>query len=67
MNHNTQKIWKVFCGELIDNGEKDSEDVRQALSTALKELVNEYQYYNPGDGEDMIIDARILYDLATEL
>lgn len=67
MNDKAQKLWKTFCGELIDNGVKDSEDVRQALSTTLKEIANDYQYYNSGDGEDMIIDARILYDLATEL
>lgn len=67
MIYRAQKIWKVFKGELIDNGVKDSEDVRQALSTTLKELANEYQYYNPGVGEDMIIDARILYELADEL
>ena len=32
----TQKIWEAFCGELIDNGVKDSEDVRQGLSTAIR-------------------------------
>ena len=68
MNYNAQKLWKTFCGELIDNGEKDSEDVRQALATVLREIANEYQYYSFAEEvEDMIIDARILYDLATEL
>lgn len=62
-----QKIWEAFCGELIHNGVKDSEDVRQALSTAIREIASELQYYNTGEGEDMIIDARNLYDLATEL
>ena len=62
-----QKIWKAFCGELIDNGVKDSEDVRQGLSTTIRELANELQYYNTSEGEDMIIDARDLYDLATEI
>lgn len=67
MNKLAQKIWESFCGELIHNGVKDSEDVRQALSTAIREIASELQYYNTGEGEDMIIDARNLYDLATEL
>jgi hypothetical protein len=67
MTERAQKIWKAFCGELIDNGVKDSEDVRQGLSTTIKEVANELQYYNTSEGEDMIIDARDLYDLATEI
>jgi len=63
-----QKIWKAFCGELIDNGVKDSEDVRQALATVLREIANEYQYYHFAEEvEDMIIDARVLYELADQL
>jgi len=67
MNTKAQTIWNAFCGELIDNGVKDGEDVRQALSTAIREIANEFQYYHFGPGEDMVVDARILYDLATEL
>ena len=67
MTERAQKIWEAFCGELIDNGVKDSEDVRQGLSTAIREVANELQYYNTSEGEDMIIDARDLYDLATEI
>ena len=35
-----EKIWEAFKGELIDNGLKDSEDVRQALSTAIREVAD---------------------------
>jgi len=34
------KIWEAFKGELIDNGLKDSEDVKQALSTAIREVAD---------------------------
>ena len=42
-----QAIWKAFCGELIDNGVKDGEDAREALATALREVVNQLQQ-SPG-------------------
>jgi hypothetical protein len=29
--------------------------------------VNEYQYHHFGEGEDMVVDARVLYELADEL
>lgn len=67
MVERAHKVWKAFCDELIHNGIKDSEDVRQGLSTAIREVANELQYYNFGEGEDMIVDARDLYDLATEI
>jgi len=35
-----EKIWEAFKGELIDNGLKDSEDVKQALSTAIREVAD---------------------------
>jgi hypothetical protein len=35
-----EQVWEAFKGELIDNGLKDSEDVRQALSTAIREVAD---------------------------
>ena len=67
MTNTAQKIWEAFKGELIDNGIKDSEDVRQGLSTAIREIANELQCYNTSEGEDMILDAYKLYELADEL
>jgi hypothetical protein len=37
------------------------------FAAVLREAVNELQYYNFGEGEDWIIDARKLYDLADSL
>jgi hypothetical protein len=31
-----QKLWEIYCDELIDNGDKNSEDVRQALATVIR-------------------------------
>ena len=67
MNTKAQTIWKAFCGELIDNGVKDSEDVRQALSTAIREAVFELQYYNFERGEDFVVSSRALYELCDAL
>ena len=36
-----QKLWEIYCGELIDNGDKTSEDVRQALATLIRKIVSD--------------------------
>jgi hypothetical protein len=36
MTYRAEQVWEAFRGELIDNGLKDSEDVRQGLSTAIR-------------------------------
>jgi hypothetical protein len=64
MNTKAQTIWNAFCGELIV---EPTDDMREALATAVRKIVNEFQYYHFGDGEDMVVDARILYELAEEL
>lgn len=40
MTIRAEKIWEAFKGELIDNGLKDSEDVKQALTTAIREVAD---------------------------
>lgn len=59
-----QKIWEAFCGELIDNGVKDSEDVKQALATVFRKIVGDYEIWN--DGTYMLKSEDIL-NIATEL
>jgi len=34
---------------------------------AIRELVNQLQYYNCLEGEDMLLDARAVLDIADEL
>ena len=59
-----QQIWKVFCKELT---QPETDDMREALATSLREVANELQYYNTSEGVDMILDAYKLYELADEL
>jgi hypothetical protein len=37
------------------------------FAAVIREAVNELQYYHFGDGEDMVVSARALYELANEL
>ena len=67
MNNKAQTIWNAFCGELIV---EPTDDMREALATAVREIANEFQYYQccKDEGvEDMVVDARMLYELAEEL
>lgn len=59
-----QKIWKAFVDELT---QEPTDDMREALSTSIREVANELQYYNTSEGVDMILDAYKLYELADEL
>lgn len=59
-----QTIWKAFCGELT---QEPTDDMREALVTAIREVANELQYYNTSEGVDMIVDAYKLYELSDEL
>ena len=59
-----QQIWKVFCDKLT---QEPTDDMRKALATSIREVANELQYYNTSEGEDMILDAYKLYELAEEL
>ena len=64
MNTKAQTIWKAFCGELIV---EPTDDMREALSTAIREAVFELQYYNFEKGEDLVVSSRALYELCDAL
>jgi hypothetical protein len=42
-------------------------DSRKIIANVLRELVNQLQYYNCLEGEDMLLDARAVLDVADEL
>ena len=63
-SNTTQKIWKAFVDELT---QEPTDDMRKAFATSIREVANELQYYNTSEGEDMILDAYKLYELAEEL
>lgn len=45
----------------------DAATVREGTAATLRELVFQLQYYNCLEGEDMILDARDILELADEL
>jgi len=45
----------------------DAATVREGTAAAIRELVFQLQYYNCLEGEDMILDARAILDVADEL
>ena len=42
-------------------------DSRKIIANVLRELVNQLQYYNCLEGEDMLLDSRAVLDVADEL
>jgi len=63
MTYRAAQVWKAFKGELIDNGVKDSEDVRQALSTAIR-VVAERLYTDLGELQH---PSTVLEEIADEV
>ena len=53
-------------GKLIREGKTDpmSARVNYEFAAVLRTMVEELQYYNFSQGEDMIVDARKIYELA---
>ncbi len=67
MTNAAYKVWEAFKAELIV---EPTDDMKEALATAIREIANQYQYYQccKDEGvEDMVVDARLLYELADEL
>ena len=68
MNSRASKVWNAFKQELIHNGIKDAEDVRQALSTAILKIIDEYEEFMEDDGYGrMVVTSQDLRILADEL
>jgi hypothetical protein len=43
------------------------QDIPLSIAAVLREVVNQLQYYNCLEGEDMLLDARAVLDIADEL
>jgi hypothetical protein len=61
MTERAKKIMKAYKVEDTYNFPNDG------VAAAIRAIVNEFQYYHLGPGEDMVVDARVLYELADEL
>ena len=62
-----QKIWEAFCGELI---QEPTDDMKEALATAITELVSQLQYDNcdwQAPDEQMIMDVEWVMLVVNEL
>jgi hypothetical protein len=70
-----QTIWDTYIGgyskALMTPAEDFAtyldKDSRKIIANVLRELVNQLQYYNCLEGEDMLLDARAILDVADEL
>jgi hypothetical protein len=55
-------------GKLISEGKDPMvKKTHYEFAAVIREAVFELQYYHFGDGEDMVVSARALYDLANAL
>jgi len=63
-----QQIWKVFCNELT---QPETDDMREALSTSLREVINLSNEWVEigGDSWDMsnVVFVDAIMDIADEL
>jgi hypothetical protein len=50
-----------YLSDCFDN------DERKLQAKLIRQLVEEFQYYHTGDGEDMVVDSRKLLDFADVL
>jgi len=63
MTIRAEQVWKAFMGELIDNGLKDSEDVRQGLSSALRKVAERLYTDLPELGDPSVVIEEIADEL----
>jgi hypothetical protein len=55
-------------GKLIREGRDPMiKKTHYEYAAVIREAVNELQYYHFGDGEDMVVSSRALYELCDEL
>ena len=55
-------------GELLKKGENPMiKKTHYEFAAVIREAVNQLQYYQFGEGEDMVLSARVLYELADAL
>jgi hypothetical protein len=63
MMYRAQKVWEVFKNELIQNGLKDSGDVKEALATSLREVAQRLYTDLPELGDPSVVIEEIADEL----
>lgn len=65
MTYSAEKIWEAFKTELIA---EPTDDMREALATAIREIISEYEeFIEDGGYGNMAVKSQELYNLADEL
>lgn len=70
-----ETFWKSYLkgwAEILQMNEQDfiptyDKEERNLQARLIRDLVCEFEYYNTGDGEDMVIDSQKLLDFADTL
>ena len=58
-------FYSTFADERVDFTVQKLNN--NAIANVLREVANQLQYHNFGEGVDMIVDAHSLYEVADEL
>jgi len=66
MKEQAQRIREV-ARQALYSTPNDQECEVPIMVATIRAIVNDFQYYHIGPGEDMVVDARVLYELADEL
>ena len=69
MTERAKKIYRAWEDKWVETYKFPNQEER-SLAAAIREIVNEFQYYQCCEEEgveDMVVDARVLYELANEL
>ena len=69
MTERTKRIYRAWEDKWVESNKFPNHE-ELSLAAAIREIVNEFQYYQCCEEEgveDMVVDARVLYELADEL
>ena len=59
------KVWEAFCGELT---QEPTDDMREALSTAILKIMEEYEVFVEDDGYGlMVVTSQDLWNISNDL
>ena len=69
MTERAKRIYRAWEDKWVESNKFPNHE-EFSLAAAIREIVNEFQYYQCCEEEgveDMVVDARVLYELANEL
>ncbi len=66
MKSRASKVWEAFCGELT---QEPTDDMREALSTAILKIVDEFEFFMDDDSSFgcMVVSSQDLWNLSNDL